>query len=1315
MSTTPGHQDLWGDLFEIAVKRGALNYLLHRQLVAGDHPQVQAWRRQTVRDLRNHLDAQLSATDPHYLQRAQGWLDHLLVNGHGLGWTCLREILMNPPDRTRAQQPRLEALWCPLTLRDRRPGYAEQEPDRMDSLRAFWDALHLSGPVDPAWLRRGEPARADFLLLLRSDQRRELLCLEFSLNAPQHPDDFSDDQAHLRELERYVRRVENRGVFSRLNAEVTGDSFELGIGLANYLGVFSSQDKPLFKLCQGSAYVSRLAPRLLQDTPGLDALHVQVLALTQAGIEGLAARFGTPDTDPRTRLLKALGDTYRQLHKTPFQDGAALQIELQGAFRRVARALPPALRGELGNYLATAPIGQPLTRTFSETVHNFCNPDQPLSLDTVMGWIDDDDALAAHLGAAPRQAIHSTLQAIGRAENPCLRDVHAAAVRAGLQAARPGALTVLALEGHPGIGKTTAVRDWLQAQTSGFLFVYLSPRVLINSSVLSDLAQRKPLSTVPSAPSGILTLTSNQQLIINAAPHQQKQHPGAAAYQGAVIFAGTTPAFVIPDPARAPRFFSSSAAQELEARHTRAGIHKSLVSANRGEIRNKALPGVFRTLGTAARHALAANPTLNQLALTATVQAYRELDESRSTIAGLSKIFQHKADTASGRRERQAMAARLPTVIVMVDEIAGDSAGAVLTQQISRWLDQEFLTPFNDNGEISPFRLMLVVADASLGHATVLKRYLESAKDTPDRILIASSNGPRPLRLAADKLHLGARRCSALHIMADGFPARAPLTLRYDLSLLPLTRPAASNNQSPLRPYQLIRKATAEQLQQDALRIISDALRDSEGQVLFFAQDRAFLETLAENLASRADPRNGQPFPDTAITTLHSDTPPQERERLALPAIRDHFRVVLMTSSGSRGISFPRATHIIAVVPRFSVETGLMELAQLIYRGRGYYDDPQRPGHRISGDHASRTLTFMVRDFIVNDADTPAEERDRQWVRQALDLLTFLILLRATIHTRLSGDAAMPGQMLSVAPVGCIGNDELHTFLADHLPGFQREMQALIANRTVTDKGRFQSALDRVQRLFRNATYREWNSVMADRAKVTRLSRSLTASAQPLAGEIAEWTLPDNLYCVGPLWLERQDHSTAEELYRFDLSDPAREREAQQLLGQLWRINQDQNLPRKLRAHADALHTLLKHRRQEADDTASGPPDRRYTTAKSVAASRTWIVLPVDYPRFLDGTAATPATPSLGIADAARDDERWWQALYRAVAAVRMPGSVFPALPPYREMPFLVIIVPGDPTDLERALDDRYFMASSELNLLNTLLFADATSRPDGG
>ena len=39
----------------------------------------------------------------------------------------------------------------------------------------------------------------------------------------------------------------------------------------------------------------------------------------------------------------------------------------------------------------------------------------------------------------------------------------------------------------------------------------------------------------------------------------------------------------------------------------------------------------------------------------------------------------------------------------------------------------------------------------------------------------------------------------------------------------------------------------------------------------------------------------------------------------------------------------------------------------------------------------------------------------------------------------------------------------------------------------------------------------------------------------------------------------------------------------------------------------------------------------------------------------------------------------------------------------------------GDPTGLERAFDDRYFMASSELNLLNTMLFVAESSPSSPG
>src|SRR5205823_11950741 len=55
--------------------------------------------------------------------------------------------------------------------------------------------------------------------------------------------------------------------------------------------------------------------------------------------------------------------------------------------------------------------------------------------------------------------------------------------------------------------------------------------------------------------------------------------------------------------------------------------------------------------------------------------------------------------------------------------------------------------------------------------------------------------------------------------------------------------------------------------------------------------------------------------------------------------------------------------------------------------------------------------------------------------------------------------------------------------------------------------------------------------------------------------------------------------------------------------------------------------------------------------------------------------------------------------------------AVEPVIPRYEEQPFLVVETSGDPTGLARAFDNRYFMASTELNLLNTLLFRSEERR----
>ncbi|MCK7581964.1 MAG: hypothetical protein MZV65_44325 [Chromatiales bacterium] len=91
-----------------------------------------------------------------------------------------------------------------------------------------------------------------------------------------------------------------------------------------------------------------------------------------------------------------------------------------------------------------------------------------------------------------------------------LRDIHAAAIVAGLNRSIPGRVNVVALEGNPGIGKTTAVREYLERKSEGYLFLYVSPRVVINREVTQSLARRSD------EPSGILTITTNAALIASA-------------------------------------------------------------------------------------------------------------------------------------------------------------------------------------------------------------------------------------------------------------------------------------------------------------------------------------------------------------------------------------------------------------------------------------------------------------------------------------------------------------------------------------------------------------------------------------------------------------------------------------------------------------------------------------------------------------------------------------------------------------------------------------------------------------------------------
>ena len=54
---------IWGQVFEIAVKRGVLQQLIHRNLLLNDHPVFQLWQSHKNSDISQQLVKKFKITD----------------------------------------------------------------------------------------------------------------------------------------------------------------------------------------------------------------------------------------------------------------------------------------------------------------------------------------------------------------------------------------------------------------------------------------------------------------------------------------------------------------------------------------------------------------------------------------------------------------------------------------------------------------------------------------------------------------------------------------------------------------------------------------------------------------------------------------------------------------------------------------------------------------------------------------------------------------------------------------------------------------------------------------------------------------------------------------------------------------------------------------------------------------------------------------------------------------------------------------------------------------------------------------------------
>lgn len=1277
---------LWGQAYEVLVKRGVLACLIEQGLIERNRHGLERWRELKLLDVSRNLTKELNILDEAARDIIKAGVSHLALTAYGVGYTATREYL-KAVRKNFAKNPdalKVKAMWCPLML----PGESTLEQSaRAETREAFYKEIGLTGIVDPDWSRKGQPANADFLLWLSAGAPKDdyLLVQEYSYDMPGSLGDFREQGAHLDELTRHRRTVDSRSVFARVAAEVSGEAFELSEDIQNYLGALTSDNKPLYKLCQACSYaettVALLQARGLMDR----TCQARALAITPNGLESLNATFKTEgEPEPRRLLMAQMASAYRNTKKMADGDEDGLVGLVERVFKGVVSKLPKELRAGMKELRAMPEPGEDYVFEFEEQVAKFYNPVDEFTLDEAVAMVDEGPELQQYFGGSVKKAVGTVMQELmGGREKLSLRDVHAASIVAGMQCARPGKLNVVALEGNPGIGKTTALRVHLGKKQDGFLFLYVSPRVVINRDVTESMARKGDGS-----PSGILTVTTNAQLISAAERwHKKRVAQGLDTprhIDGAVVADGVAN---LKKPVGSMLVLDPEQEQEIETNHASTRLRKDTLSEHEDLVKERALIGVLKGMAETSRELLKENPAVNRLVLTAALQGFRERENAKTTIDALSNLFVNKASTSAGIAERRAFAKRMPTIVVMVDELAGDGAGARFVHSIATWLKDEFIECFEDGP--SPFTVTLVVSDASLGNEVVLDRYLNAGDRTPDKVLVSKSAGQLPFRLAATKVKMGRGRRDTLHVMTNSFPA-SDLHLHYRVQLTAVKLEMSTKEKSfgeLQTPREAIRAKAEEATLAGATRQILKALQANAKQVIYFAQDKLFLRQLSAALAEHKD--YGLDFDNVQI--LDSSVPGYRRRELVDPKVRDTVKVFLMTSSGARGVSFPLTDWIVASVPRFNVEAALMEIAQLIYRGRGTYTD--ETGAKVSGDRVPRHLVMLVDDYVVSD-----DEMDkRQWLRQSLDLMTLLVMLRSTIYTRITGDAGLK-QPLALVPVGAVGTEELISLMSQHVAEFVKEAEVFKVSSTDRKLSAL-AALARanVEAIFSRARLNGIAKRDADGRSVVKadfVEQLLQVAATPIGSMLtaaAEGTsIPEHVFFSGPVVVESWEGFEKQEVFAFEGHETQLTRASRALIGQLKEIDRTKQCPPAMRNAANSLLRLLQRDQHDAAN--------EFRTLKELKSPNTWVAVPAGYYSFVHAETQHNGEPFY------LDDQPLWQeALGRTLNA---GSAIIPPLPRYESFPWAAAVGQVSPLKLDLVFDDRYFMASNELNLLNTLLLA---------
>ncbi|MGB6297515.1 MAG: ATP-binding protein [Rivularia sp. (in: cyanobacteria)] len=1065
------------------------------------------------------------------------------------------------------------------------------------SKQYFWLDLDLG--------KKGEFVNADTLILLKYRKQVRIICVDlsvFSIKSNQEVTNLDFVEILRNLLVKDISYLRSKSVFSQLRIDTQCLGVEFNDDLKKYFTAFKYKDKESAKLIQAGGYAYSFYHFLKKNKIiNNESIIFNAVGYSDRGVSAMSVK---PEN---LTVLQNCYEIYTQDSSIKEINEARKQV----LYRIRRSAYSSFIKGkQFVDALLDIRANNTTTITHQERIEGFVNS----------------------VGNSP-----ALMNKLGLSETLDLRNAHAELIKQELQ----GDSNYIFLTGNPGIGKTTAIANFLKSHVDdGFLFFYVSPRKQVNLDIIEKFKDKsKDKNSDKLCDDRILAINSHSNLISDnqgeyTVQYLSNQHQGDFRLQSV--------------------HFRDSRNVELRLQRTDRLNRKAEDTIREGGKNGK---GVLNSICEAI-YTVIERQQSNNIVATASIQSLKKTADGNDTLKHFEKIFRNAYNKREGiviPERLKAISSKIKHLFIMIDEITGDDSGVEFLHGIHKILSDYKLTDAQHG-----FNTKVIIADASIVDKNVIKQHLADKTAEPDKIYFRkTSEISEPLSIE----NFVFKDLPSTLINANSYPAKS----------LSITYKAIVESSKYVEKFQLQDKnSLTKSLQKQILQDIEALLNSPQAeQIIVYIQDKQRLGELIEKIEQQTE--QFKPFED--YIEIHANISESEKEQIN--QCKNDVKIVFMTASGSRGLSFPKAKHILVEIPGFEIEKNLMEVIQVIYRGRG--DD------KI--DNQDKQLIFYLAQKSVYYQDD-LENQQIAIQESVLSLLNILLILKASINTRIFGYGNIGREKFIIVPIGgksiFTASQTFSTRIANLIKQLKQEQRR---NRSDT---LVEQVYTNLEQLLGNAQFTVKDTVSSNYLDLYKtFNRSFGRICSNL-DKLLDFGNLELAYISGSLLVVPIPKNTLEETYQMRVLDIATYAN-EQLWQNMQIISRRKSYPENLRSAIKDAIELINKLKEEVDKTQK--------LEQFSQNSDQYYALPLF--TFISGEILKEYFKNLTEEP---EDKRFRDILAIYIRLLYPVNNILPIGDGYREFPFVLFRSYSLGEIRKKSFTDKYLLTSNELNVLNLIL-----------